>query len=55
MYHILGVPFQTFEFFMQAFKYQQESHKDKHIIYNKDGISEVVWNPDWEKIDCKEL
>lgn len=55
MYYILGVSFQSFEFFMEAFKYQQEKHKDKKIIYSKDGVSEVVWNPEWENINCKEI
>lgn len=55
MYYILGVPFQVFNFFMEAFKYQQEKYNDKPIIYSKDGVSEVVWKPAWENLNCEDL
>lgn len=48
MYYILRVRFQNFDWFEEAFAYQQEHHPEKKIIYSNNGIIEIVWNPDWE-------
>ena len=57
MYSIVGNKFNdNYETFIDAFKYQQKHHSDKVIIYkNDDGIVEIVWKPEWEKINCSEL
>lgn len=53
MYYILGVRFQKFDWFDDAFAHQQEHHPDKKIIYSNNGIIEIVWNPEWESINCE--
>lgn len=56
MYYILGARIAgKFETFMEAFAYQQEHHREKRIIYNDNGVLEIVWKPSWENININEL
>ena len=55
-YYILGAPIAgKFKTFMKAFKYQQKYHEEKKIIFKDNIILEVVWNPEWSKINCNNL
>ncbi|MFW6014999.1 MAG: hypothetical protein ACOCRK_01020 [bacterium] len=44
-----------FEYFIDAFKHQQDKHPNKKIIYSDGKIIEVVWKPEWENIRCETL
>jgi len=56
MYYILGIDFgDYYSTFMEAFEVQQKKYKNKKIIHKDNEILEIVWKPEWSKINCKEL
>lgn len=56
MYYILGVKCgDVYSMFMDAFNVQQDKYSDRKIIYSKDNILQIVWDPKWEEINCNDL
>ena len=57
MYKIVGSKFKDeYETFMKAFEYQQKHYPNNYIIYySENGVIEIVWNPDWEELNCSKL
>ena len=47
--------YNKFEYFMDAFKYQQEHYPDRKILYSNGKLVELVWDPEWEKITTDDL
>ena len=41
--------------FTEAFKFQQKKYPDRKILYSKDNVIQIVWDPSWELINCEEL
>ena len=59
MYYIKGTDKNKintyFHNFMSAFNFQQKKYPNGFILYSKNDMVEIVWNPFWENLDCKLL
>lgn len=57
MYFVANGKFQKrkFQYFMEAFNYQQRNYPDKKILYSDGILIELVWDPKWEKISTDDL